>query len=428
VFLSFLKKIAGYLFSNWLAITFYVLFYILYDIRVEGITNFTASGATLITINHKRDLDVPIMSSTLHVRKTLFSNKRRMHFIAREDILQSGFLTAHFPIFGFAGPVIHRINLKPIMIILQAHPISHLIRQRIGPLIRELQLRSPTVFIEEVFTRKGLSTIKTLLDDQHTDNIEHTTVNDFLGYKFRRLHQQTIDIKSFKTEYARSLRERTLKKVREQIHEIVRILDDGNICMLAPEGQISTDGRFWPVKSGLFRLVSMTTGNVKILPVNTTYDFMTDGRRSIYVSIGNELADIKALKKIELEELVQERIVTLGIVTISQLGSEFLLNMLDNNDASFDEQECVETISRRVEEIKLLNVNLDKRLHSLDTMKKRIRGFLRYCVNKGILEKESDGRFVINIRQTNSLTSGNFNEYPVQHSDNELKSLLEFYK
>jgi 1-acyl-sn-glycerol-3-phosphate acyltransferase len=428
VFLSFLKKIAGYLFSNWLAITFYVLFYTLYDIRVEGITNFTASGATLITINHKRDLDVPIMSSTLHVRKTLFSNKRRMHFIAREDILQSGFLTAHFPIFGFAGPVIHRINLKPIMIILQAHPISHLIRQRIGPLIRELQLRSPTVFIEEVFTRKGLSTIKTLLDDQHTDNIEHTTVNDFLGYKFRRLHQQTIDIKSFKTEYARSLRERTLKKVREQIHEIVRILDDGNICMLAPEGQISTDGRFWPVKSGLFRLVSMTTGNVKILPVNTTYDFMTDGRRSIYVSIGNELADIKALKKIELEELVQERIVTLGIVTISQLGSEFLLNMLDNNDASFDEQECVETISRRVEEIKLLNVNLDKRLHSLDTMKKRIRGFLRYCVNKGILEKESDGRFVINIRQTNSLTSGNFNEYPVQHSDNELKSLLEFYK
>lgn len=428
MFLSFLAKTAGYLFSSWLAITFYVLFYTLYDIRLEGINNFTASEATLITINHKRDLDVPIMASTLHVRKTLFSNKHRMHFIAREDILQSGFLTAHFPIFGFAGPVIHRINLKPIMIILRAHPISHLIRQRIGPLIRELQLRSPTVFIEEVFTRKGLSTLKTLLDGQHTDDIEHTTVNGFLGYKFRRLRQQPIDIRSFKTEYARSLRKLTLKKVREQIRDIVQILDDGNICMLAPEGQISTDGRFWPVKSGLFRLVSMTTGNIKILPVNTTYDFMTDGRRSIYVSIGNELTDIKGLKKVELEELVQERIVTLGIVTISQLGSEFLLNMLSSNYARFNEQEFVEAISRRVEEIKLLNINLDKRLYSIDSIKKRISSFLRYCVNKGILEKESNGRFVINMRQTNSLISNDFNEYPVQHSDNELKSLLEFYK
>jgi hypothetical protein len=44
------------------------------------------------------------------------------------------------------------------------------------------------------------------------------------------------------------------------------------------------------------------------------------------------------------------------------------------------------------------------------------------------LEKESNGRFVINMRQTNSLTSIDLNEYPVQHSDNELKSLLEFYK
>ncbi len=314
------------------------------------------------------------------------------------------------------------------MIILRAHPISHLIRQRIGPLIRELQLRSPTVFIEEVFTSKGLSTLKTLLDGQRTYDIEHTTVNGFLGYKFRRLHQQPIDIRSFKTEYARSLRERTLKKVREQIRDIVQILDDGNICMLAPEGQISTDGRFWPVKSGLFRLVSMTTGNIKILPVNTTYDFMTDGRRCIYVSIGNELTDIKGLKKVELEELVQEKIVTLGIVTISQLGSEFLLNTLGNNLARFDEQEFVEAISCQVEEIKLLNINLDKRLYSIDSIKKRIRSFLRYCMNKGILEKESDGRFVINMHQTNSLTSIDLNEYPVQHSDNELKSILEFYK
>ena len=84
--------------------------------------------------------------------------------------------------------------------------------------------------------------------------------------------------------------------------------------MLAPEGQLSRDDRFWPVKSGLFRLISMTTSDVRILPVNSTYDFITVGRMRIYITIGTEMTGLKQWRKVELERRVQKSIVTLGPV------------------------------------------------------------------------------------------------------------------
>jgi 1-acyl-sn-glycerol-3-phosphate acyltransferase len=137
--LSLTGRVASALFSNWLAITFFGLFNALYDIKVQGLRHYNASPATLITVNHKRDLDIPIVASTLHLRKTPLNEKLRMHFVAREDLFQSGFITAHYPVFGIAGHLIHRVNIRPFMKALRAHPINHIIHQRIGELIRELE-------------------------------------------------------------------------------------------------------------------------------------------------------------------------------------------------------------------------------------------------------------------------------------------------
>jgi len=46
------------MFANGLASFFYILFPLLYDIRLTGLSSYSASPPTLITINHKRDLDM----------------------------------------------------------------------------------------------------------------------------------------------------------------------------------------------------------------------------------------------------------------------------------------------------------------------------------------------------------------------------------
>ena len=59
------------------------------------------------------------------------------------------------------------------------------------------------------------------------------------------------------------------------------------------------------MKSGLYRLVTMTAVGLRITPVNATCDFMTAGRKTIFVNIGKEIPDTKSMKKAELEKTVQ---------------------------------------------------------------------------------------------------------------------------
>lgn len=425
--LTLIGRVTSALFSNWLAIFFYGLFHTLYDIRLEGLDNYTASPTTLITINHKRDLDIPIVASTLHLGKTPFSENRRMHFVARDDLFQPGFLTAHFPIFGIAGPLIHRINIRPVMVALRAHPISHLVRRRIGPLIRELGKANSMLPMKEVVKPSGLALITKMLGGRNGNNLGDVTVADFLGYSFSTLHQQPADIDIIRSDFSRNLRERTLKKVSEQLRDIVKILDAGGICMLAPEGHLSPDGRFWPVKSGLFRLVSMTTGDARVLPVNTTYDFMTQRRMRIYMTVGREFTTVKLWKKTELEQQVQKSIVTLGPVTLSHLGSEFLLALLDDGRERFEEDECFTATARRVEQLHARGIRLEERLLTEDLLKERTGDFLRYCVRKGIVDNKGDGNFTVNTKSMKARTFNKFHENPARYSANELRSLLEMH-
>jgi 1-acyl-sn-glycerol-3-phosphate acyltransferase len=425
--LSLIGRVISVVFSNWLAIIFYVLFNVLYDIRVEGLKNYTATPATLITINHKRDLDIPIVASTLHLRKTPFSNKRRMYFVAREDLFQPGFLTAHFRIFGILGPLIHKVNIKPVMIALRANPISHLIRQRVGPLIRGLEQKDTKTPMKEVLSPSGIASMTEMLGGQYRGDIGEASIADFLGYSFSVVHQQTADVKILQSEYIRGLREKTLKRISVQLNSVKKILDGGAICMLAPEGHLSPDGRFWPVKSGLFRLVSLTTSDIRILPVNTTYDFMMAGRMRIYVTIGREFTAVKGLSKAELERMVQKSIVTLGPITLSHLGSEFLLEAMDEGHAQFGESEYLEAIRLRVEQLKSRNIRLEERLTTERLLKKRTDDFLGYCVKKGVIKKKGQGYFVINMKLMRKQDFSKFHESPVQYSANELKSLLEWH-
>lgn len=102
-----LGSLPATLFANGLASFFYVLFRVLYDIRVSGLENYSASASTLITINHKRDTDIPIIAPILHLRKTLFKPKLRPWFVASDDLFDPGFLSAHFPMPWPLGKLAH---------------------------------------------------------------------------------------------------------------------------------------------------------------------------------------------------------------------------------------------------------------------------------------------------------------------------------
>lgn len=417
-------NIVGTLFANWLASVFYLLFHSLYDIKVEGLSNYTASASTIITINHKRDLDIPIIASILHLHRTVFKNKLRMHFIARDDLFYPGFLTAHFPFPGLPGRLIHHVNISPVMKALRAHPIHHLVRKRIGSLMREIVQLGGDIQLKHVVKPVGIQYFAEL-SGRKADAFAGITVKEFLGHSFCRLQQQTTDIGIIPGELSRVLRERMLASINRQLKVFTRILDEGGICLLAPEGQLSPDGRFWPVKSGLHRLVSMTHCDARVLPVNITYDFMARGRMKIYVTIGKEIRNLRGLGKIGLEREVQKSMGTLAPLTLGQLGSNFILGMANDGIESFEEAELHDILTAWIEKLKTTGIRLEDRITGEKALNNRIKGFISYCVKRGILHRKRNGTLSLNGHTVNDDMTGKFHSNPVCYSVNELKSLLE---
>lgn len=421
-------NLSGTLFANCLASFFYLLFPLLYSIRFSGLHNYSASPHTLITINHKRDLDIPIIASNLHLRKTLFRNRLRLYFVARDDLFDPGFLTAHFPMPRLLGKRAHPVSISSIMSALRARPVCHLVHKRVGPLLRDVIRSEGDLNLSKVIKPDYLAEFAELL--RNTDGsklLSELTVSEFLGYDYRQLHQCQTDAGILQEGLSRKIRTYSLKTVGRQLQVFVRILDEGGICLLAPEGHLSPDGRFWPVKSGLHRLLSMTKSDVRILPVNTTYDFMTRGRMRIYVTIGEEMTGLKELSKVELEKLVQRTIVSLGPVTLGQLGSEFIVQTLSSGHDEIYEDELSDKLFLRVQALKRIGLRIEESLLSEHSFNQRLYDFISYCLSQHILQRTASHVFIISLDKVLNGTGCNHWENPVQYSFNELRSLFEQY-
>ena len=96
-----------------------------------------------------------------------------------------------------------------------------------------------------------------------------------------------------------------MKQIDQQIGVFANILDKGGVCMVAPEGDLSPDGSFVGVKSGLHRILARTKNTVTIQPVNVTYDFMTMGRIRLYLNVGDEFEVNHLTSRMELDDKVR---------------------------------------------------------------------------------------------------------------------------
>jgi hypothetical protein len=215
--------------------------------------------------------------------------------------------------------------------------------------------------------------------------------------------------------------------VNKQLSVFAHVLDEGGTCLMAPEGNLWPDGRFWPVKSGLYRLLSMTKADARILPVNITYDFMTQGRMPSYITLGDEILGARELPKVKLETLVQRRLVGLGPVTMGQLGSDYILKTLHDGKERFQKQELTEHLFSYMVKVKRAGLRLEDRLANRPSFQARLDHFLQYCADRLILTKSSLDTYVIQRENVLGRTGSDYWQNPVQYSYNELRSLREIY-
>jgi hypothetical protein len=126
-----------------------------------------------------------------------------------------------------------------------------------------------------------------------------------------------------------------------------------------------------------------------------------------------------------LEKVVQKNIVSLGRVTMGQLGSEYLLQKIKSGDNCFSENELTDEIKTRVQTLREHGLHLDDRLMEKESFNTRFHDFINYCLKQRIIERNSQNMISINADKVFNNSGTDFRQNPVQYSCNELHSLLE---
>jgi 1-acyl-sn-glycerol-3-phosphate acyltransferase len=422
-----LSGIGDVLFVEVLGLSFYVLLHALYNIRLVGLDHYTVSPSTVIVINHKRDLDFPLITPILHVRKTFFRPRLRPCLVARDDMFEAGYFTSHSPSNLPLGRLLHHWNPAPILRPLPAYPISYLARKPLRALLYDVIKIEGNVQLRYVMKADRLQRFTRILDLPTEFDLGNVSIRDLLGYDYRALHELPTDVGILHSELSRKVRMHSMEMVNKQLRLFARVLDEGGTCLMAPEGNLWPDGRFWPMKSGLYRLLSMTKADTKILPVNITYDFMTQGRMPGYITLGEEIVGARELPRAKLETLVQRKLVGLGPVTMGQLGSNYIMETLHASKERFQKQELAEHLLSRVVEMKRVGLCLADNLANRPLFQRRLDHFLQYCIDRLILTKSSPDTYVIQREKVLGRTGSDYLQNPVQYSYSELCSLREVY-
>src|SRR5699024_8120414 len=64
---------------------------------VTGLEHYSATPATIVVSNHRRDADGPLLGAVLLRRQGLRLQPPLPHFVAREDLFEKGFLAHYLP-------------------------------------------------------------------------------------------------------------------------------------------------------------------------------------------------------------------------------------------------------------------------------------------------------------------------------------------
>lgn len=364
--------------------------------------------ATLLFSGHKRDWDPLTFATTLYYQRGWWRpDGRRMAFAGREDMFTPGFLAE---IVGNAGwprwaqRLLGLIALKPIIGPLRAYPIAR---------YPEFGVRH---YLFEVKREQGNLPLTAVFSDAFLDQIDRWTethakrplpsrelrVSDVLNWSYRDLLQQRLRPRLLLPEQWQRFKTLQRAKVQQQLQELTGVLARGDTLWLAAQGHITEDGAISNVRRGVDALLTSAPPGTRVLPTNITLDFMTTGRTRLCIAVGPPLESEDHASAAPAHATASERsrrvlngIARQTVVTMSQLGSRFLWNRLQANQPNFDLKEALAAVAQDAQTLAGQAAHLERGLLDEATRRRRLRAFLAYAVQHGLLSKSSRNNYHI---------------------------------
>lgn len=404
-----------------LTFLFYTGVRLLFDLRIKGLENFQFRPSTLIITNHKRDLDVVVIGPTLYFCKKR-SSRSPIHFIAREDLFEPGFLAEMVPFPQWIRRRLNSFNLNSLMRSLHAYPIRRFPECTVKEILTEAR---------EIFGNREISRIlkpewqeKFRIRARIVGKDEKwLRLNDILHWDFREIWCPPGRINILRgKEIQEVMQKRQREIIDKQLSWFVKILDRGGIVFLTPEGTLSPDGKFCRIRDALYRLVWEAKVSLHLLPVNITYDFMNRKKISIFLNVGQEIDGLENLGRTALEAVARSRILALLVITFSQLASFYLWQKAQKSILSIKTEDFIHELWGMVVESKNSRLPIDERLLDPKYFHRQLNGLLEFCSQRvPPILYQSAGQLRLNFSAILDDTQKTWKGNPVCYGVNELE-------
>jgi Acyltransferase len=253
-----------------------------FRIVVLGPRRFRLEPGTIITVTHRRETDVPVISPQLYLGARLWRNVGdRMAFAARDDMFVRGFF-AGFPegLSPRARKLLYRVGVGRMLPLVQVHPIGSAL----------------LALVKDVLEEKPGSALDELLPGDLTERFRAraaelglpvpTRARDALRGEYADLLWRTVSREEAAFEGLEGLWARRAGQAARDFRFLVDLVRSGRSLVVFPEGRPSPDGEIGPLRRGVGALIRRARPRY-LLPIALAYDPLVRGRTRALVSIGD---------------------------------------------------------------------------------------------------------------------------------------------
>jgi 1-acyl-sn-glycerol-3-phosphate acyltransferase len=363
--------------------------------------------ATLLLSSHKRDWDPLLCATHLYYQRGWWRpDGRRMAFLGREDMLTRGFMAEIVGLWGWprwAMRLLDHVTLAPVIIPLRGYPIVRLLEFSTRQYLFELRQEQGNLPLTAVFSDEFLDQL-----DRWAEVVAQRSrrfrprpsrelcISDILTWDYRERLMDRLRRRYLLPERYDALKIRLREKIARQLQVAMGALEQGDTLWLAPEGMITQDGAPRRVRESLHDLLKMMPSDIRILPVNVTYDFMTTDRLRACISVGPPLQRLANLERADLGKAVITAITGQTVVTMSMLGSRFLWERLQQNQPVFTFEAAHMALAQHVQLFAKQGAILERGLRDARQVQRRLRAFLAYGLRHGLLSRQPDQTYRVN--------------------------------
>lgn len=361
-----------------------------FRVEVVGLAHFSGSPATLVVANHRRDTDVPIIATALCGRHGPVRRAVLPHFVAREDLFRPGFLGHYLD----TWPVLLRTSLATIPIdkiirALQAHPMRRIPERSLREVLEDILHTEGNLTVHEVLRPAWIEKFRRLAPDQAGP----LTVKECLDHRYDRLLRSDYGLAKLSVVRVRQRRQAERATIAGHLECFIRLLEQGEVVQIEPEGRLSRDGRLGRMRAALHILLNAPETEVRVLPVAVTYDSMTCGQPGAFVRFGAETGALRGLSRQETDRRMAAMLARLMTLTASQLGCRFLRQLCHEAGLRIRVDDLDGFMGCQAQVFAAAGAPVDPRLLDAAQRRARVLDFLAYCQDTGVLVREGTGEF-----------------------------------